>query len=447
VLHKVLAIAWREFASVVKTKAFVISVVLLPVIMLGSIFLQNVAKDTSDKTFAVIDRTEGQKVYPMFASAVEDRNKREVYNKSGKKVEGAFILEPIQPEADFQKQRLELSNEVNTGRFFGFVEIGHDVLKPDPTDLANATDNAIIRYSAKSAFMSDFKTLIQTDVVKRMFLSRAALFLINERQLRNLMVSPLVVNEGLLKAEGQSGQTHVERTENEATSFFLPFGAVLMMFLIVLVGAAPMMQVVMEEKQQRIVEVLLGSVTPTQLMTGKLIGMVATTATLMLIYMSGAWWAVHRAGLQEYLSVSLMVWFVVLTVLAVTMLGSVYIAVGAAVQDLKEAQALLLPLNVVVMLPMFLIVNVLQNPARPLARVLTFWPTSAPMITIARMAVRPGISTPETIGAVAATLVGAFVCVWAAGRIFRVGILMQGKRTTFGLLARWIMAPERNATR
>jgi ABC-type Na+ efflux pump permease subunit len=492
----VLAVAWREFTSVVKTKAFVISVVMLPVIMLGSIFMQKVARDTSDKTFVVVDRTEGQSVYPMVVSAVAERNKREVYDKSGKKVEGAFILEQVPPQADVQKQRLELSDQVNAGRIFGFLEIGRDVLKPDPMDLTNQSDNAIIRYSAKSAFLSDFKTLIQTEVVKRMFLSRAADFLGNEasvvedysqqliraqnalrtsrtntpgvsgvesfinravmiyrklqmqQQLKDLLALPLVVNsEGLLKAEGQGGQVRVERPENEATSFFLPFGAVMMMFLIVLVGAAPMMQVVMEEKQQRIVEVLLGSVTPTQLMTGKLIGMVGTTATLMLIYMTGAWWAVHRMGLQEYVSVSLMVWFVVLTGLAVTMLGSVYVAVGAAVQDLKEAQSLLLPLNVVVMLPMFLIVNVLQNPDRPLAHLLTFWPTSAPMITIARMAVRPGISTPETIGAVIATLVGAFVCVWAAGRIFRVGILMQGKRATLGLLARWIVAPERNATR
>jgi ABC-type Na+ efflux pump permease subunit len=446
-LHKVLAIAWREFTSVVKTKAFVISVVMLPVIMLGSFFMQKVAKDTSDKTFAVLDRTEGQLVCPMVVSAVADRNKREVYDKSGKKAEGAFILEQVQPQADVQKQRLELSDQVNAGRIFGFIEIGHDVLKPDPLDMTNQSDNAIIRYSAKSAFLSDFKTLIQTEVVKRMFLSRAPLFAINAKDLKKLMVSPLVISEGLVKAQGSGGEVHVERPENEATSFFLPFGAVMMMFLIVLVGAAPMMQVVMEEKQQRIVEVLLGSVTPTQLMTGKLIGMVATTATLMLIYMTGAWWAVHRMGLQDYVSVSLMVWFVILTGLAVTMLGSVYVAVGAAVQDLKEAQSLLLPLNVVVMLPMFLIVNVLQNPDRPLAHLLTFWPTSAPMITIARMAVRPGISTPETIGAVIATLIGAFVCVWAAGRVFRVGILMQGKRASLGLLARWIVAPERNATR
>jgi ABC-2 type transport system permease protein len=446
-LHKVRAIAWREFTSVVKTKAFFIGVILLPAIMLGSIFLQNVAKDTTDKTFAVIDRTKGQQVYPMFVSAVDDRNKNEVYDKSGKKVEGAFLLEKVQPEADVQKQRLELSNQVNAGRIFGFVEVGADVLHPGLTDMANASDDVTIRFAAKSAFLSDFKSLIQNQVIKRMYALRAPMLLIKEGQLKELLISPLVVNAGLVKVDSQSGHVHAEKAENEATSFILPFAAVMMMFVIILVGAAPMLQVVMEEKQQRIVEVLLGSVTPTQLMAGKLIGMVTTTGTLLLIYMTGAWWAVHRMGLQEYLSVNLMVWFVVLAVLAVTMLGSIYIAVGAAVQDLKEAQALLMPLNVIVMLPVLLIVNVLQNPSRPLAQVLTYWPTSAPMVAIARMAVRPGISTTETIGAVAATLVGTFVCVWAAGRIFRVGILMQGKRATLNLLARWIVAPERNATR
>lgn len=445
-LAKIAAIASREYASVVKTRAFLISVILLPLMMFGSILMQKVAHDTSDKTFAVIDRTDGQKLFSAIKDAVDDRNKRSVYDKAGKKVNGAFLLERIVPAKDAQRQRLELSKQIDSGQIFGFLEVGHDVLKPDAADVAAQRDNAIIRYTAKTTVFTDFRSLVQGDLLRRFYLSRAGLFAMDPQKLADLLIPPLVINKGLLHEDTGTGQVKADHEQNEATAILLPLVSVLMMFMIVLVSSIPMMQVVMEEKQQRIVEVLLGSVTPTQLMVGKLVGMVGTSGTLLLIYLTGAWWALHRMDMQDYVSTSLLIWFVILTMLAVTMFGSLYVAVGAAVQDIKEAQSLVLPVNLMIMIPMFLLVNVLENPARPMARFLTLFPTTAPMITIARMAVRPGISPMETASAVAMTLLGAFICVFIAGRIFRVGILMQGKRPTLGLLLRWIISPERRTT-
>jgi ABC-2 type transport system permease protein len=445
VFSKVLAIAKREYLSVVKTKAFLFGVIAMPIMMSGSIFMQEIAHDTSDKTFVVVDRTPGQVLYPAVVAAVEERNKEDVFNKAGKKVEGAYQVEQVAPSSNMEQQRLELSQRVNGGEIYGFLEIGKDVLKPDIQDFAAKRDNAIIRYTAKSAVFSNFEGLVQKGLPPQVFLRRAKLYGMDEQKLYSMLVPPLVVSKGLSRENAATGAVTAEADSDQAATFFVPFGMVMLMFMIVLLGSIPMVQAIMEEKQQRIIEVLLGSVTPSQLMLGKLIGMVGTSLTLMGIYMIAGIYAVHRFQVTDYVPPQLMVWFVVLTVLSVAMFGSIYIAIGAAVQDLKEAQSLILPVNLVAVVPIFMIISVLENPSRPLAKALTFIPTTAPMVTIARMAVRPGISAMETAGAVAATLVGTLICVFAAGRIFRVGVLSTGKRPTFRKLLSWIIAPERAA--
>ena len=112
------------------------------------------------------------------------------------------------------------------------------------------------------------------------------------------------------------------------------------MFLVVMVGATPLIQGVIEEKMQRIAEVLLGSVSPFELMAGKLLGMLGVSLTLAAVYLGGCYAALSRFGFTEYLPPDLLAWFLVFQVLAVLMYGSLFIAVGAACTDAKESQAL-----------------------------------------------------------------------------------------------------------
>src|SRR5207248_1453949 len=174
-------------------------------------------------------------------------------------------------------------------------------------------------------------------------------------------------------------------------------------------------------------EVLLGSVRPFQLMSGKVLGLVATSITLILVYLGGAYYAAHKLGMGEFLPGQLIAWFVVFQVLAVLMFGSLYIAIGAACTDAKEMQSLLLPVNMFLVVPLAVLPNIIQNPNGPLARIATLFPPLTPMVTVARLAVPPGIPLWEILVAIAILLASTTILVWASGRIFRVGILMQGK--------------------
>jgi ABC-2 type transport system permease protein len=225
----------------------------------------------------------------------------------------------------------------------------------------------------------------------------------------------------------------------EMLSVMIPMGLVILMLMVILIGAIPLTQGIIEEKQQRIAEVLLGSVSPFQLMMGKVLGLVATSATLIVIYLGGAYWAATKMGIAQHLSTGVLIWFILFQLLAVLMYGSLYIAIGASVTDAKEMQSLLMPVNLVMVVPLMMLVNVIQNPNGPLARIVTLFPPATPMIAMARIAVSPGMPFWEAIVAMLIVLATTTFFIWASGRIFRVGILMQGKAPSMGQLAKWVL--------
>ena len=194
----------------------------------------------------------------------------------------------------------------------------------------------------------------------------------------------------------------------------------------------------MEEKIQRIAEVLLGSVRPFQLMMGKLLGIVGVSLTLVAVYLAGAYWAAERFDFADLIPVDLLVWFLVYQVLSVLMYGSLFIAVGAACTDTKETQTMLLPVMLLACLPMFVMANVIREPNSSFALGASLFPFATPMLMIARQAVPPGIPVWQPVVGVVLVLATTLLCVYAAGRIFRVGILMQGKGARFSQLFQWV---------
>src|SRR6185436_10081715 len=140
--------------------------------------------------------------------------------------------------------------------------------------------------------------------------------------------------------------------------------------------------------------------------------------------LGGAYWAAQRYGLADRLPPSTMVFFICFQVLAVLMFGSVFIAIGAACTDARETQSMMMPVMLVLVFPMFFLGYLLQNPTSSLTRALSWFPPATPMIMSMRMGAPPGVAVWERAGAMAMMLVTTLFFVWAAGRIFRVGILM-----------------------
>jgi ABC-type Na+ efflux pump permease subunit len=119
------------------------------------------------------------------------------------------------------------------------------------------------------------------------------------------------------------------------------------------------------------------------------------------------------------------------------MYGSLFIAIGAAVTDMKEAQSLMTPLMLIIVLPMFVMQNVIAEPNSTMSLGMSLFPPATPLLMTLRQSVPPGIPLWQPLLGVVLVLTTSFLCVFAAGRIFRVGILMQGKGARIGEMLRW----------
>lgn len=120
--------------------------------------------------------------------------------------------------------------------------------------------------------------------------------------------------------------------------------------------------------------------------------------------------------------------------------GSLFIAIGAACNDLKDSQNMMTPVMLLVMMPIFTAGSVLRAPDGTLATVLSLIPTAAPFLMILRISLQPGPPTWQIVASVALMAGTVTLVVWAAGKIFQTGLLMQGKSATMAEMLRWVTA-------
>jgi len=126
-------------------------------------------------------------------------------------------------------------------------------------------------------------------------------------------------------------------------------------------------------------------------------------------------------------------------VLAVVLFSSIFMAVGACVNDRKEAQGLLIPVMLLMMFPMFIWLNVVREPTGSMATWTSFVPPATPMLMVLRMSASSEIPLWQPVLGVLLLLATTGLCVFAAGRIFRIGILAQGSVPKLKQLLRWIV--------
>jgi len=459
-MRKVWVVARREYLAAVRTKSFVIGIVLMPVLMGGSILAQYLLKDqvdTAPKHFAVLDRTPGQQLYPELKTAADLLNQLVADPEKGRPRRAPFVLEAVPVRADLAEERFALSERVRTGELTGFLEIGPEVLEPlpvgavtraalaeDPADLARLPsapelEPYVLRYQTNRPSYLDFPRWAEATVSKLVQTKRALRDGIPPATVAKVILPVPLLTKGLTTRDPVTGEIREGRDESPVVAILLPGGLLVLMFMVVLLGATPLLQGVIEEKMQRIAEVLLGSVPPFALMMGKLLGMAGVSLTLAAVYLGGAYAAVQHYGYAEYLTPDVLAWFLVYQVLAVFMFGSVYAAVGAACTDMKEAQAMLTPVTLLIMVPLFVWVNVVREPTSAFATAVSLFPPATPMLMVARLAVPPGIPAWQPALGAVLVLLTTLACVYAAGRIFRVGLLLQGKAPRLGELLRWVL--------
>jgi ABC-2 type transport system permease protein len=436
-MRKIIKLAVREYNAALRTKATVIMVVLMPILMGSGIIAMKLLEhqvDMADQRIAVVDRS--GVIAAFLAAAAEERNRTETHDPTtGKPLRPAYVIESVVPRDESRDaQRLELSNRVRSRDLHAFVEIGPNVVHAE-SDAATAR----IEYHAENAIMDEARQWLDGAVNSRVRNLRIAEAGLDEAAINRLMRPVAVESLGLVSVDKATGGIKQAERSNEGLALALPMGTMMLMFLMITVAATPLINAVLEEKMQRIAEVLLGSVRPFHLMMGKLLGSVGVSLTVLAVYMSGGLVAAAYLGVWHYVPYQILPWFLVYLIAAVFLFGALFIAIGAACNDFKEAQSLMLPVWLIVMLPLFVWLNVVREPQSSFSTWVSLIPPCTPMLMLLRQTTPMGIPAWQPWVGLAGVAIFTTLCVWAAGRVFRVGILMQGKTPKLGDLVRWVI--------
>jgi ABC-2 type transport system permease protein len=444
-MRKVWVIASREYVATVQTKAFVIGLLIVPLLMGGSILLQRLLggfRDTADLKFVVVDRAHDSELVQAIDAAAKAYNASQVMDPvTGKQTQPKFALDVKRPENDSDEAvdalREELSDKVRKGELYGFVEIGPDVGLPAPKEPEKAKAHRGLRYQTNRPTHLAFPKLVEATTTVVIQERRGRQSGIDPARLHEVMQPVEIHSKGLSKRNKITGKLEDDTESGRFASLIVPGVMMVLMYMIVLMGSTPLMQGVVEEKMNRVAEVLLGSVRPFQL--GKLIGMTGVSLTMTAVYLAGLYWSARHYGFADYVSPELVAWFLLFQALASLMYGSLFIAVGAACTDLKETQTLMWPVLLLAMIPMFILGNVLEEPNGPVATGMSFFPFATPSLMVARLGVPPGVPLWQPVVGAIVVMLTTLLCVYAAGRIFRIGLLLQGKGADFGQLLRWVV--------
>ena len=231
-MHKILKFAKREYKASVKTKGFIIGLILAPIFMSGGLITFALMKDrvdTTDKKVAIIDRS-GVIAEPLLKAA-EARNDAEVHNqKTGKKVKPAYILEIVEPDEErLEAQRLEMSDRIRNGQIYAFVEIGKSVVHP-----REDRENSRIAYHAKNAAMDDLRGWIGWPINNQLRQLRLADAGIDESRVSDLFDWVNVDGLGLVSVNTETGDIKGAQRANEVQAIIVPIVLMFLMFLMVM---------------------------------------------------------------------------------------------------------------------------------------------------------------------------------------------------------------------
>jgi len=434
-MNKIWTLFKREYRAAVRTKSFIISLVLVPIMMGGGfaamIIMEN-NKNTDDKHFVVIDHS-GLMTEPM-KEALETRNSVDIFHSNtGDQIDAAYKVEFMEYDSqDPEGQRLALSERVETQELHAFIEIGPDIMYP-----AGEDKEAYLKYYSQHSFNDQIRYWFQNVVNNNLRELRAAELNLDDVQAENLLWWIDVEGMGLATVDKKTGEQQEAEKTNEAQTFAVPYVLLLLMFMLVMMSAIPQLSSVMEEKNEKIAEVLLGTVTPFQFMMGKVLGGIGVSLTTAAIYVIAGVSTLKYMGLESMIPMEVLPWFFIFTILFVLMVGSGMAALGATCNDNKDAQSLTFPGILPAIIPMFLILPIIADPTGPLATTMSLIPPFTPTIMVMRMASSVTIPMWQPIVGLLGVILYTIFTVWLGARVFRTAILIQGQKPNLATLYKY----------
>ena len=434
-MRKILSVIKREYIQIVRTKGFIIGTVLGPVFMLALIVVPIIVSSASvekQETIGVVDLT--NEIFMELDKKLDNKNYR---LKDGFR---RYVLEKFDPSAGTEELRHELRERVLKKELSAYIYIPEDVLEIGARE-------SVVRDSEPEEVKAEYVSEHTTDFEKLGDLNRALNNVVIEKRLKREGLDPQKVAQYIKRVELQPIKITKKGEEKDTGgTFMISYFLALIIYMAILIYGQVIMRGVIEEKSSRVVEVVLSSLKPFQLMMGKILGIGAVGLTQFSI------WTLFGIGASVYgtsfipaganfampsIPAYVFVYFVVFFILGYFLFGTLYAAIGSLVNSEKEAQQLVMPVTMFLIVPIMLMIFIIRAPNSPIAVFLSFIPFFAPILMFLRITVL--LPPFGQIGAsIVILILTILLMIWLTAKIYRVGILMYGKRPKLAEVVRWI---------
>lgn len=421
-MRKILAVIKREYLQIVKTKGFIIGTILGPVLM--SLFLivpilmsvvsvaeqENIGViDASGKLFAELDKKMEQKL--------KDGSRR-------------YLLEEYRVTGDISRLKEAMNEKVLAKELSAYLFL--------PADISEGGEVEYV-----SEHVSDFD---KTNNIRNVLNS-----IIIGKRLKAEGLDPNKVGQ-LMSRINLSTKKVSKRGVEEDTggTFIISYFLVLVLYMTLIFYGQAIMRGVIEEKSSRVVEIVLSSIRPFQLMAGKIIGIGAVGLTQYTI------WGLFGIGFTTYggaliadvfpasssfnmpsIPAYIFIYFVIFFILGYFLFSTLFAAIGSMVNTEKEAQQFMTPVIMMLVIPLLLIIFIMRSPNSSIAVILSMIPFFTPTLMLLRVCILlpPFIQVGGSIVLMALT---TLLMIWLTAKIYRVGLLMYGKRPRIREIMKWM---------
>ncbi|HKF21188.1 MAG TPA: ABC transporter permease [Candidatus Angelobacter sp.] len=424
-------IARREYLERIRTKAFIITTILIPALMGGSLFVPMLllSGGGSSKHLVLVasDRHMAEVISQQLNRLKEEENEQNAALLSQREVPKREMPRAARFQIDIDtdtsaEQRQALAEKVKNKKIDGAIWATADAL----------TARKVAYITRDTSSLSD-----QMEVASAV---------------SHAVQLELLRSKGLSEADIQASQKRVEVTAENPTgakngnpvlNLLAMIFLVIVLFMSVLLYGVQVMQAVLEEKSSRVMEVMLSTAQPKELMAGKIVGVGAVGLTQVAIWIAaGAAFsfsslAANSAQLKDLISWKVVLGFPLFYLLGYVFYSALYAAIGAMCNSQQEAQQVQQLVTIPLMIPAFLISYVAQNPGAPLSVAASMIPLTSPLIMYARIALNSAAPWEIAISLVL-QLVAIYVVILLSAKIYRVGILMYGKKPTLPEIMKWI---------
>ena len=424
-MRETLLIVKREFRERVASKSFVVGTLLFPMLMISLLLLPRlVGRGGSEWKLAVVsDAPAGvsetfQQLLTAPPKADNDQANR-------------YRLEHVNGTVDASRDRL--AARVRSKEIDGYVALPANVLE---------AGTIVFRAQKGGSFevLRELRTAatraVQSERLKRSGIPLSAVA---------ALVAPVNIDEARLTDQG-------EQRGGALSTFLTAYLIAFLIYIMTTLYGVAVLRSVLEEKTNRIAEILMSTIRASHLMAGKIIGVGSAAVVQVLIWIAitaavvkfspkiGAGLTLPDTVLQALnvppaTGALLFVYFV----LGFFLYASIFAIVGAAVTSEQEAQSVQFLALIPMIAPMLFLQSILNNPLGGLATTLGIIPFTSPVTMPMRMASTP-IPALEIVVSLALLVVGILAVAWIAGKVYRVGILSTGKRPSLAELARWVRA-------